>query len=473
MSSRSVRPRAGSVSRLSSSWIARRRRSGYRHAAAVDMTPPAAQRPLRSVARAQTETASSTSDGPTPSDDSAADVRRIRPGTETILILLRAIEVTRLHEALERAQSLASSGSNRAIRRHRRSGAIVDRSGRTPMAIRCRGARITPLAVQRLVRVADRRLMSMRARPGKERRRRGALPFCERHLREARRRRERRDAISSSSSAGWPRRSHHAQLQSGDRTVMIASAVEAEGKTLTAANLALTLSHSYKRRVLLIDADLRRPAVHDLFQLDNRIGLGDVPERPASVKLPVQNVSPTLWVMTGGRPVRDPMSGLVSDTMRQILTDAAEQFDWVVVDTPPVALLPDANLLAAMIDVALLVVRANSTPYPLVTRAVEAIGTSRLLGIVLNRIERSQIAGGYGYYNYGYSYHTSPKVDARRWFRFPFSSEGVKLPMFPKTWRSIVLIVGETCCSSRRWQRPRTSALVSWPGHCSRTATGP
>ena len=57
---------------------------------------------------------------------------------------------------------------------------------------------------------------------------------------------------------------------------MIASAVEAEGKTLTAANLALTLSHSYKRRVLLIDADLRRPAVHDLFQLDNRIGLGDV-----------------------------------------------------------------------------------------------------------------------------------------------------------------------------------------------------
>lgn len=217
---------------------------------------------------------------------------------------------------------------------------------------------------------------------------------------------------------------HHAQRQSGDRTVMIASAVEAEGKTLTAANLALTLSHSYQRRVLLIDADLRRPAIHELFQLDNRIGLGDV-LKSASVKLPVQNVSPTLWVMTGGRPVPDPMSGLVSDTMRQILTDAAEQFDWVVVDTPPVALLPDANLLAAMIDVALLVVRANSTPYPLVTRAVEAIGTSRLLGIVLNRTERSEIAGGYGYYSYGYSYHSAARVKhSRRRFRFPFRRKG-------------------------------------------------
>jgi len=215
---------------------------------------------------------------------------------------------------------------------------------------------------------------------------------------------------------------HHAQRQSGDRTVMIASAVEAEGKTLTATNLALTLSHSYQRRVLLIDADLRRPAIHDLFQLDNRIGLGDILRQASVGRLPVHKVSPTLWVMTAGRPVPDPMSGLVSDTMKQILTEAVEQFDWVVVDTPPVALLPDANLLAAMIDLALIVVRANSTPYPLVQRAIEAIGTSRVLGVVLNRAERSELAGGYGYNGYGYSYNTQARTEKkpRQLFRFPF-----------------------------------------------------
>ena len=68
---------------------------------------------------------------------------------------------------------------------------------------------------------------------------------------------------------------HHAQLQRGVRSVMVASAVAAEGKTLTATNVALTLSHSFDRRVLLIDADLRRPSVHEMFGLPNEHGLID------------------------------------------------------------------------------------------------------------------------------------------------------------------------------------------------------
>ena len=188
---------------------------------------------------------------------------------------------------------------------------------------------------------------------------------------------------------------HHAQLRTGNNTVMVSSAVEAEGKTLTATNLALTLSHSYRRRVLLVDADLRRPTVHEVFGLDNRIGLRDVLEDTTpDGTLPVQQISPMLWVLTAGRPNPDPMSGLISDTMRQLLADASEQFDWVVIDTPPVALMPDANLLAAMIDMALLVVSASSTPYPLVARAVDAIGTESILGVVLNRAERSEVSVG-------------------------------------------------------------------------------
>jgi capsular exopolysaccharide synthesis family protein len=212
---------------------------------------------------------------------------------------------------------------------------------------------------------------------------------------------------------------HHAQTQRGVRTVMIASALENEGKTLTATNLALTLSESYQRRVLLVDADLRRPSVHSLFQIDNQYGLSDTLKHVVpGGQLPIHRVSANLWVVPGGRPDPDPMSGLVSETMQQLLSEAVEQFDWVVIDTPPVVLLPDANLLAAMIDTALLVVRANKTPSPLSARAVEAIGSERILGVVLNRAKESGLSdGGYYYSRYRYSYGHQKERNATGWRR--------------------------------------------------------
>lgn len=214
---------------------------------------------------------------------------------------------------------------------------------------------------------------------------------------------------------------HHAQLKRGIRTVMVTSAVEAEGKTTTASNLALTLSHSHQRRVLLIDADLRRPSVHTLFQLPNKEGLGETLRSIDDERAPlIHRISPTLSVLTAGRPTQDPMSALVSESMKELMEDAAEHFDWVIVDTPPVALLSDANLLAAMVDAALLVVAANSTAYPLVRRAQESLGVDRILGVVLNRARRADLAVGYGYYYYGYSYapkDQAPKRGLSRWFK--------------------------------------------------------
>jgi capsular exopolysaccharide synthesis family protein len=169
--------------------------------------------------------------------------------------------------------------------------------------------------------------------------------------------------------------------------------------------------------VLLIDADLRRPSVHSLFGIDNEYGLSDTLKHVTpDGKLPIHRVSPNLWVVPGGRPDADPMSGLVSDTMQQLLSEAVEQFDWVVIDTPPVVLLPDANLLAAMIDTALLVVRANRTPYPLSAKAVEAIGPDRILGVVLNRAQDTDLAdGGYYYSKYRYSYGHHKERNSKGW----------------------------------------------------------
>ena len=200
---------------------------------------------------------------------------------------------------------------------------------------------------------------------------------------------------------------HHAQTQRGVRSVMIGSAVAAEGKTLTATNLALTLSHSFDRRVLLLDADLRRPSLHEMFGLPNDHGLVENLRAPNSGRLPVHAVSRNLWVLTAGQPTSDPMSILVSDMMKQLLADAMEQFDWVIVDTPPVALIPDANLLSGMIDKALLVINACTTPYPLVKRAAAAIGAERILGLILNRDERGVLGHEYGHY-YG-DYDRAPR----------------------------------------------------------------
>jgi len=194
---------------------------------------------------------------------------------------------------------------------------------------------------------------------------------------------------------------HHAQVQDGIRSVMVASAVAAEGKTLSATNLALMLSRSFTRRVLLVDGDLRKPSVHEVLHLDNGIGLSDFLERPGS-RLPTRTLSPSFSVLTAGHLHADPVSLLTSDAAAQFLAVTREQFDWVVVDTPPAVLFPDAELFARHLDACVMVVRSATTPSPVAASAVAALGASRILGVVLNRTETSEIASGYGYGSYGY-----------------------------------------------------------------------
>jgi capsular exopolysaccharide synthesis family protein len=208
---------------------------------------------------------------------------------------------------------------------------------------------------------------------------------------------------------------HHAQKASGVRSVMVTSAMPSEGKTLTATNLALTISQSYQRRVLLIDADLRRPRLREMFALPPTPGLTDSLSDIRGGKLPVHQISPTLWVLTSGRTLPDPMSMLSSPATKQLIDDARDSFDWVIVDTPPIAILPDANLLAAMIDTALLVVSAQSTPYPLVQRAADKIGPQRILGVVLNRAEKSNL-NSQNYYDYRHYQQSAPAPEPKRWF---------------------------------------------------------
>jgi protein-tyrosine kinase len=188
------------------------------------------------------------------------------------------------------------------------------------------------------------------------------------------------------------------------------SSLPGEGKSLTAANLALTLSGSYERRVLLIDADLRRPTVQRMFDVPTIHGLTDGLKAATDTPMPIMDVAERLCVLPAGRPDPDPLSGLASERVRRLVAQARDAFDWVIFDTPPVTLLPDANLLTSCADGALLVIRSSKAPYALIKRTVDTIGHDRILGVVMNAVDFAHDRNAGGYYEYyGYGYYGAPK----------------------------------------------------------------
>jgi protein-tyrosine kinase len=199
---------------------------------------------------------------------------------------------------------------------------------------------------------------------------------------------------------------HQMQVTGGLQTVMISSALPRDGKTLTSTNLALTLSESYKRRVLLIDADLRKPSIHALFRLPNARGLADGLRSEASGTLPLIEVTSRLTVLPAGSPDRSPMAGLTSERMKGVLKEASGRFDWILIDTAPIGLISDAHLLADHVDGVLLVIGAGSTDYSAVKRTVNELGREKIIGVVLNRVQEERAPNAY------YQYYSADQVVA-------------------------------------------------------------
>jgi capsular exopolysaccharide synthesis family protein len=194
---------------------------------------------------------------------------------------------------------------------------------------------------------------------------------------------------------------HEAQAQNHSRTVMITSALPHEGKTLTVVNLALTLSESYARRVLVIDADLRGPSLHTILDIPNDRGLSEA-LHDGLRELPFTQISARLSALTAGTPGPTPLAGLSSTRMAEVLEDCAARFDWVLIDTPPVGVLPDAQVLARLVGEVILVIGAGSTPAAAIERAVAELGgPDAISGTVLNRVEERRIPDAGYYSRYG------------------------------------------------------------------------
>ena len=180
---------------------------------------------------------------------------------------------------------------------------------------------------------------------------------------------------------------HHSHQSNGLRSLMLTSASPGDGKTLTAVNLALVLAGSYRYKVLLIDADLRRPSMPNVTDQSEGCGLSEALIAPSERKLALIPITPRLTLLPAGPPIANSIEALTSPRMRQILNEATSRFDWVLLDAPPVGPATDARLLSQMVGTSLFVIHAGQTQCPDVQQAITAIGREQILGIVLNGVE--------------------------------------------------------------------------------------
>jgi capsular exopolysaccharide synthesis family protein len=169
------------------------------------------------------------------------------------------------------------------------------------------------------------------------------------------------------------------------RVIVVTSPSIGDGKSVTAANLALTMAQEVSSRVVLLDADLRRPTVHSLFGLPQQPGLAEVLTGEAALEDALVELPDfRLTVVTAGVPPERPAELLGSGAMRRVLDALRSRFDRVIIDTPPALPLADVGVLAPLTDGVVLIVRAAVTAKPLVERALAAFDHGRLIGLVLN-----------------------------------------------------------------------------------------
>jgi len=194
------------------------------------------------------------------------------------------------------------------------------------------------------------------------------------------------------------------------RRLLVTSAGPGEGKTTISVNLAAIMAQGGKR-VVLVDADLRRPKIHRFLGLSNKVGLSDLFRGVVAVRMVSQQVQDveTVSVLTSGSLPPNPTELLASVRMEQILQEAEQDADILIIDSPP-SLVADVQVLAGKVDGVILIIHPGHTPEDAASATLEMLKRAggRTLGVVLNRIprNRAEYYGGYRHYSPYYSgYH--------------------------------------------------------------------
>lgn len=178
------------------------------------------------------------------------------------------------------------------------------------------------------------------------------------------------------------------------RTIAVTSPAKGDGKSVNAANLALTMAQEFQQRIVLVDGDLRHPRVHHLLGLTAGVGLaevlkGELELDAALVSLPDHH----LTVLPAGVPPSHPAELLGSTAMRRVIESLRQRYDRIVIDMPPAAPLADAQILSPLVDGVVVIVRAGVTPRPAIERTLGGFDRVKVLGLVLNEAGVSTESG--------------------------------------------------------------------------------
>lgn len=194
------------------------------------------------------------------------------------------------------------------------------------------------------------------------------------------------------------------------RVILITSSIPGEGKTTTSCNLAAIMA-SAGHKTLLIDCDLRRPSVHKKFEVSNQIGLsnimvGSVSMEEAEIKTEIDN----LTILTSGVIPPNPSELLASSKMKEFINALKDKFDYIIIDSPPVLMVTDAQIISRFADGCMLVVASGGVQRELSVKAKELLlqVNARLIGVILNKFDTSSKGYLYGYYKNSYYRNDSP-----------------------------------------------------------------
>jgi exopolysaccharide/PEP-CTERM locus tyrosine autokinase len=188
-------------------------------------------------------------------------------------------------------------------------------------------------------------------------------------------------------------------------TIMITSALDSEGKSLTAINLAVSLAQEIDHSILLIDADLRRPLIHDYFGLKPELGLSDYLTGQAELSdILIKTGIGNLTILPAGQRSKNPVELLSSTRMKTLVNEVKHRYAdrYVIIDTPPVLPFAEAMAIGSFVDGVIFVVKEGYAQRRTIREAVNLIKDLNIIGVVFNAVSTENLEGHYSRYYYGY-----------------------------------------------------------------------